>query len=54
MLLECFSYESGKCFLPWILPPSPRTFEFLFEKKEEENTNLLFPSCPFLIQKICE
>lgn len=46
----CFSYESRKSFLPWILPPfSPRTFEFPLEKEEKENIILPFPRCPLLI-----
>lgn len=50
MLLECFSYESRKSFLPWILPTfSPRTFEFPSEKEEEESAVLHFPGCPLLI-----
>lgn len=49
IILECFSYESQKSFVPWILPPfSPRRLEFLLEKGGG-NTILPFPRCPLLI-----
>lgn len=50
MLLECFSYEPGKPFFPWILPPfSPRTFEFPLEKKGKKFC--LFPHPKWFVNK---